>query len=299
MQVDVRYPECVQPVCHNAEMNEPSASIGIFDSGFGGLRVLRAITDRMPEYDYIYVGDTRRAPYGDLSRQDVLSYTREGVAFLFSHGCGLVVLACNTSSSESLRIIQQVDVPAHYRDKRVLGVLVVAAEYAARLTRNKRVGVIATKRTVLSGAFPREIRKLDPSVRVFQRAAPALVPLIERGEHGSRAVHSELVSCLTPLIDERVDTLVLGCTHYGILEREIRSIIGENITLVAEESIVAEELQKYLARHADIEGALGKHRERVFYSTGETKPFRTLGSEFFGLPIEPRRVLLQADHLRA
>ena len=187
--------------------------IGLFDSGFGGLYILRGIVKELPQYSYIYLGDSARAPYGPRSNEEVYAFTKQGVEFLFENGANLVVLACNTASSEALRKIQH----EYHRDdtQKVLGVLIPFAEAAVRQTVNKRIGILATEGTVQSGAFEREIKKIDPQITVFQQACPLLVPLVEAGEQDSENADVLIRKYLKPILAEDIDTLVLGCTHYG------------------------------------------------------------------------------------
>ncbi len=258
--------------------------IGVFDSGFGGLDMLRSIVNRLPGYDYIYLGDSARAPYGSRPMETVLKFTEEAVDFLFRKDCQLIVLACNTASSAALRNIQQGYLPKHYPDRRVLGVLIPAAEKAADSTRSKRVGVIATEGTVRSRSFERELKKLDPEIDVYQEACPLLVPIIEAGGHATKATEDILTGYLQPLIKKRIDTLIIGCTHYGILEDKIRGIVGPGIDIVNETGVVPERLAEYLDRHGDL--WLTKNRSIKFYSTDQTDRFKRLGSGFFGRDIE-------------
>ena len=269
------------------------AYIGVFDSGFGGINVLRGIVKALPAYDYLYVGDTARTPYGARSADTVYAFTRQAVDFMFANGCELVVLACNTASSDALRRIQQEYMPKHYPNKRVLGVLIPAAEEAAAKTANRKVGVMATAGTVRSGAFVRELVKIDPTIRVAQQACPLLVPLVEAGEYQSPAAVLILEAYLKPLRRSGVDTLILGCTHYGILERQIRRAMGPDVRVVSEATIVPKKLKTYLARHPELEQKLSKGGERVFYSTDLTDAFSALGSKFFGKPIKAKKITLQ------
>jgi len=269
------------------------AYIGVFDSGFGGIDILRGIVKVLPQYDYIYVGDTARTPYGTRSAETVYAFTRQAVDFMFANGCELVVLACNTASSDALRRIQQEYLPQHHPDKRVLGVLIPAAEEAAAKTRNGKIGVMATAGTVRSGAFVRELIKINPALRVVQQACPLLVPFVEAGEHRSPAAALILEAYLKPLRRRGVDTLILGCTHYGILERQIKRAVGPDVRVISESRIVPEKLKQYLALHPGIEKRLSKGGGRVFYSTDLTDVFSTLGSKFFGKPIKAEKILLQ------
>lgn len=265
-------------------------SIGVFDSGFGGLSILRGMVDEMPEYDFVYLGDTARVPYGTRSSDVVYEFTRQAVDFLLKKECGLVILACNTASSDALRRIQREYLPKHFPDRSVLGVLIPAAEMAVTVTAKKRIGVLATTGTVQSGAFVREVSKLDPEVRVFQNACPLLVPLVEAGEENSPATEYFLKQYLKPLRAEDIDTLILGCTHYGFLEQAIRKIVGGEVHIVSESRIIGEKLREYLVRHPERSQMLGKNGARTFYSTDITENFEKLGKRFFGEKIVVEKV---------
>jgi len=263
--------------------------IGVFDSGFGGLHVLRSIAATLPEYDYVYLGDTARAPYGDRPQETIYAYTKQAVDFLFSRNCSIVILACNTASSEALRKIQD----EYGAKKKVLGVLIPAAEEAMRKSKNRRIGVIATTGTVASKKFVRELEKLEPSVRAFQKACPLLVPLVEAGEQNSPETDTILERYLRPLLRTKIDTLILGCTHYGILERNIRAIVGPNVAIISEARVVPDKLRNYLERHPEIEETLGTRSTIRFYSTDRTDNFRILGSALFGRPIRVEKAVLR------
>ena len=268
-------------------------SIGVFDSGFGGLSVLKEIVKALPEYDYVYLGDNARAPYGSRSKEVVYEFTKQAVDFLFTHGCDLVVLACNTASAEALRKIQREYLPKKYGPhKRVLGVIVPAIEETVVRTTNGRVGVIATQGTVRSGAFSRELNKASPGIQVFEEACPLLAPLVEAGEHRSKTADLMLARYLTPLLRKHIDTLVLGCTHYGHLEGKIRKIVGKNIAIISEGKIVAKKLQQYLVRHSELEGALARRSKLKFYSTDIGERFDDLGTIFFGAPVVSKKAKL-------
>lgn len=274
-------------------MEKRTKSIGVFDSGFGGLTILRGLVRALPEYSYIYLGDTARTPYGSRSQDVIYEFTKQAVDFLFEKNCDLIILACNTASSEALRRIQQEYLPKNYPGKNVLGVIIPAAEIAAHKTQNKRVGVIATEQTVNSKAFIRELHKLDPTIQVFQNACPLLVPLIETGEHESTITDLTLKKYLAPLEKKKIDTLILGCTHYGILERKIKKIAGKNITLISETAVIGKKLRDYLKRHPAREQVLRKNQGRTFYTTDLTEKFQRLGSQFFGKKIHPKKAALE------
>ena len=273
-------------------MDKNKKFIGVFDSGFGGINILRGIVGKIPEYDYLYLGDTARAPYGTRSQEVIYEFARQATDFLFSAGCEIIVFACNTASSDALHRIQQEYLPVKYPDKRVLGVLIPGAEEAVCKTNNKKIGVIATEGTVKSGAFIREITKIDSEVEIFQNACPLLVPLIEEGEHDSEVIDIILKKYLKPLKDNDIDTLILGCTHYGILEDKISSIMGDNINIISGERVVSVKLEDYLIRHSEIMDKLSKQGSVEFYTTDLTEKFERLGSEFFGKEICPKKIIL-------
>ncbi len=272
--------------------NNERQAIGIFDSGFGGLNIMRGIVKVLPNYDFIYLGDTARIPYGTRSKEVIYEFTKQAVDFLFRKNCGLIIFACNTASSDALRRIQREYLPKHYPDKKVLGVIIPAAEVANMKTKNKKIGVIATEGTVWSGAFKRELQKIDPQIKVWQNSCPLLVPIIEAGEHNSKITDILLKQYLSPLLAKKIDTLILGCTHYGILKNKIKKEIGKLITIVSEADIVAQKLKNYLERHPEINKKLKKQKRRIFYSTDLTENFKILGTKFFGQKIEVQKAKL-------
>lgn len=274
------------------KINSFKKSIGVFDSGFGGLSILRHIARELPEYGYVYLGDTARTPYGTRSQEVLYEFTRQAVDFLFYHNCELIILACNTASSVALRKIQQEYLPKYYPHKRVLGVIIPTAEMAIEITKNNKIGVIATESTVASDAFKPELVKINPLTKVFQQACPLLVPIVESGEQNSEIADIALRKYLNPLIKKKIDTLILGCTHYGILESKIKKIAGRNIKVISEGKIVAKKLKQYLQRHSEIERKLTKNHKIVFYTTDTTSRFKKLGSKFFGKKIEPIKAYL-------
>ncbi|MCR4329273.1 MAG: glutamate racemase [Candidatus Roizmanbacteria bacterium] len=258
------------------------ASIGVFDSGFGGLTVLKKILQKLPQYNYVYLADSARAPYGNRSKETIYTFTKQAVDFLFSKNCELIILACNTASADALRRIQQEYLPKKYPGKKVLGVLIPGAQDAVALTKNDTVGVIATYATVQSNAFERELHKLNTKIRVVQKACPLLVPLVESNEYELPFAKTILKQYLTPLLKSNIDTLILGCTHYEILIPTIRSVIGKNIAIIAEGAVVAHRLSAYLDNHPEIEIKLTKNKNRLFYTTDVTSQFETMGQLFLG-----------------
>src|SRR3989344_2405430 len=254
--------------------------IGIFDSGLGGLFLAKAIIKRLPKYDYLYLGDNKRLPYGNRSQETVYEFTRECVDFLFKNDCQLVILACNTASAEALRKLQQEWLPKHYSDRRILGVIVPALEALTSQEKAERIGVLATQSTIDSHVYDQELKKLIPSARIVEQAAPLLVPLIEFG--GMQWMEPILWSYLKPLVDAGVDTIVLGCTHYAILKEIIARLVGPNIRVLSQDDVVPNRLASYLVRHPEIESILSKKSERTFLVTDSTPHFEKLAREWFG-----------------
>lgn len=266
--------------------------IGVFDSGFGGVSTLRGVVENIPEYDYIYLGDNARTPYGTRSKDIVYDFSCQAVDFLLKNNCELIIFACNTASSLALRKIQREYIRNNYPDKKVLGVLIPAIEDAVEKTKNKKIGVIATEGSVNSMAFVRELKLVDRDIEVYQKATPLLVPLIESGEKNAKISEVILINYLKPLLKNNIDTLILGCTHYGILESNIRKIIGPDINIISDKNAVPRKLKDYLLKHSEIETKLTKNKSVKFYTTDLTEKFSVLGSKFFGKKIKPRKALL-------
>jgi glutamate racemase len=267
--------------------------IGVFDSGFGGISILRGIVKELPAYSYLYLGDTARVPYGNRSSEVVYEFTKQAVDFLFANNCELVIVACNTASSDALRKIQQDYLPKYYPGKKVLGVLIPAAEEAVARTKNKRIGVIATEGTVRSSSFLRELMKIDRSVKIFQNPCPLLVPIVEAGEQNSKIVAVILEQYLKSLKKRHIDTLILGCTHYEVFRTKIGKIVGPRVFLISEEHVVPKKLKHYLMQHPEIEKKLQKKGTVRFFSTDLTEKFTSLGSKFFGRKIKAQKVSLR------
>ena len=253
--------------------------IGIFDSGVGGLIIARAIRKMMPEYDYVYFGDTKRVPYGNKSHEAVFEFTKEAIDYLFrKENCSIVIIACNTASARALRQVQQEYLPKNFKDRKVIGVLIPAAEVASIY---KRVGILATSGTVASNTFPVEIKKLNKKTKVFQNAAPMLVPLIE---DGSNAMLSKpfLLKYLKPFIDKKLDALVLGCTHYPIFKKEIKKILPKNVKIISQDDIIPEKFKEYFARHSEITKKLSKNKTVKILVTDKTQNVDRLVKKWFG-----------------
>jgi glutamate racemase len=258
--------------------------IGVFDSGIGGLTVFRSIVEALPGYDYIYLGDNGRAPYGNRSFKTIHQYTWECVQWMFKQGCPLVILACNTASAKALRTIQQQDLPKLHPDKRVLGVIRPTAEVIGDYTKTKEIGVLGTKGTVQSGSYLLEIEHFAPELKVHQQAAPLWVPLIENGEYDKPGADYYVKMYLDQLMAQspNIDTVLLACTHYPLLADKIKAHLSANINVVAQGDIVAASLVDYLQRHPEIEQNLTKTGERRFYTTiDDTADFDHHASQFF------------------
>lgn len=264
--------------------------IGIFDSGLGGLIVTHGLIQALPEYDYVYLGDTARVPYGNRGEETIFEFTREAVERLFTEGCALVVIACNTASAEALRKIQEEYLLTHFPGRRVLGVLIPAAEAAVECTTSGRIGVLATTGTVASRAYEREISKLSPEARVFQVAAPLLVPIIENS--ALKYAPPILQDYLAPLRANDIDTLVLGCTHYPYLMAEIQGIVGDSVAIVSADKVVPAKLAGYLHQHLEITSQLSKGASRRYLLTDIAPSTRTVAETLYGGPVSFERITL-------
>ena len=269
--------------------------IGVFDSGYGGLTVLKEIISKLPEYDYIYLGDNARAPYGNRSFDTVYRYTLQCVQWFFSQGCSLVILACNTASAKALRTIQQTDLPRIDPAKRVLGVIRPTTEMIGNFSQTKSVGILATNGTVASDSYPVEIAKFFPEIKVYQQACPLWVPLIENNEHqGDGAdffVKKNLESIFRKGSD--IDVILLGCTHYPLLNEKIQEYLPSGVKLISQGEIVADSLADYLRRHPEMETKCSKNGGRVFYTTDSTEDFDNHATIFFGEAVRSQHVDLR------
>jgi glutamate racemase len=252
--------------------------IGIFDSGLGGLFVARALKQKLGQYDFVYLGDTERVPYGSRSQTVIHKFLIQGVEFLFQKNCQLVIVACNTASAAALRKVQQKLLPKKYPGRRVLGVLIPTAESAIQEFHSKNVGVLGTEATIRSQAYERELKKLDRTVRITSAAAPLLVPLIESGQH--QKLDPILREYLKPF--RQVESLILGCTHYGIIKPQIQKILGKQTRIITQTDSVPAKLRDYLYRHPTIEKKLSQKRQMDFYVTDITPTLKKLGAKWFG-----------------
>ncbi len=262
--------------------------IGIFDSGLRGLLIAKSIVKAMPEYDYVYLGDTKRVPYGNRSPDTVFEFTKEGVEHLLQkENCSIVIVACNTASARALRKIQQEYLPKNFADRKVLGVLIPAAEECAKF---KRIGVLGTKGTVDSHTFPTEINKFNQKSKIFQKAAPMLVPLAEEGE--TKNASPFLVKYLKPFFNKKLEVLVLGCTHYPIFKKQIRKLLPKNVRIISQDEIIPKKLKKYLERHPEIAQKLSKNKTAKILVTDITKNIEILSKKWFGTKTKPELVQL-------
>jgi len=261
--------------------------IGLFDSGLGGLNVTHSLMQAMPEYGYIYLGDTARVPYGNRSQEVIYEFTENAVAYLCGQDCELILIACNTASAEALRRIQRDYLPVHYPDRKVLGVLIPTAEEVVVETKNNKVGVIATVGTVGSRTYVTEIQKLNPNISVMQQATPLLVPLIEN--NASKYASSILDDYLESLVDAGIDTLVLGCTHYALLKDIIRSKVGA-IKVISQDEIIPRKLREYLDKHSEIDEKLTKNSSRSFLTTDLAPSTSEVATLLFGTDVKLKKV---------
>ena len=267
--------------------------IGIFDSGYGGLTVFKEIAARLPQYDYIYLGDNARAPYGTRSFETVYQYTWQCVQWFFTQGCPLVILACNTASAKALRTIQQIDLPKiNDPTKRVLGVIRPTAEIIGQYTHTKKVGILATSGTVQSDSYPIEIAKFYPELEVYQQACPMWVPLIENNEHNSSGAKYFIEKNIEQLMAQsaNTDTVLLACTHYPLLKNIIATLLPASTVLLSQGEIVANSLVDYLDRHAEIKTRLSKNGLMKFYTTDDPNDFDNHAPNFFGQKIKSEQL---------
>ena len=268
--------------------------IGVFDSGYGGLTILSAIRDRLPQYDYLYLGDNARAPYGTRSFDVVYEYTLEAVEELFSRGCHLVILACNTASAKALRTIQQKDLPRIAPEKRVLGVIRPSAEEIGTMSKTGHVGILATEGTVRSNSYELELAKFSPHITVHQHACPMWVPLIENNRHDYEAGKLFIKEDLEDLLmrDGRMDVILLGCTHYPILQDFLQDLVGDSIRIVSQGGIVAAKLEDYLKRHPEIESQCRKKGHVEFLTSENRETFDMNVKRFLDWEVKSKHVHL-------
>lgn len=269
--------------------------IGVFDSGYGGLTILDKIREVLPEYDYIYLGDNARAPYGTRSFEVVYEFTRQAVNKLFDMGCHLVILACNTASAKALRSIQMNDLPQIDPARRVLGVIRPTVECVGEISKNQHIGVLATAGTIKSESYPLEIHKLFPEIQVSGIACPMWVSLVENNESQDEGADYFIRKYIDQLLskDPQIDTVILGCTHFPILLPKIRQYIPDHISVIAQGEYVAESLKDYLKRHPEMDAKCTKNGNCQFYTTEAEEKFSESASTFLKQQISVKHITLE------
>lgn len=268
--------------------------IGIFDSGYGGLTVLKEIVKQLPQYDYVYLGDNARSPYGTRSFDTVYHYTLQCVEWFFKQGCPLVILACNTASAKALRTIQQNDLPKIDPSKRVLGVIRPTSEIIGQFSKTGYVGILATNGTVQSQSYPIEIEKFFPGKKVYQQACPMWVPLVENNEHNTIGADFFVEKNIGLLLSQSssIDTILLGCTHYPLLLNKIKKFVPEGTVILSQGEIVADSLVDYLKRHPEIEEKCTSGGSLQFYTTDSAEDFDSKAAIFYGKPVKSNHLTL-------
>ncbi len=276
--------------------SDTSGPIGVFDSGYGGLTILDEIRNELPQYDYLYLGDNARTPYGTRSFEVVYKFTLQCVEFLFRQGCHLVILACNTASAKALRSIQQNDLPHIDPSRRVLGVIRPTVEEVEKLTTSKHVGLFATTGTVQSNSYPLEIQKISPEITVVSEACPMWVPLIENNEHKDKGADYFIEKHVRNLMskDSEIDTIILGCTHYPLLKEKIEKLLSDNVNVVSQGEIVAKSLADYLRRHPEMDVKCSKSETTRYLTTENPGKFSSSASIFLEEDIKAEHVEVEA-----
>jgi len=275
-------------------LSAQAGSIGIFDSGYGGLTIFRQIAQLLPQYDYIYLGDNARAPYGDRSFDVIYLFSRQAVQLLNSRNCPLIILACNTASAKALRTLQQIDLPLLNHTQRILGVIRPTVEALPNLTHTNHVGLLATAGTIASLSYNLEAQRLCPNISLAAEPCPMWVPLVENNEHLAQGADYFVKKHLNNLLnaDPLIDTIVLACTHYPLLIPKIQQHLpSPNITLFDQSPHIAQSLADYLQRHPDIEHRLARRQQRLFLTTDNPNSFNQSAARFLQHP-------LQAQHIR-
>ncbi|MDD2299556.1 MAG: glutamate racemase [Fermentimonas sp.] len=273
---------------------DKAGAVGIFDSGYGGLTVLSGIKSVLPDYDYIYLGDNARAPYGNRSFERVYEFTLEAVTWFFKQGCHLVILACNTASAKALRTIQQVNLPQIDTNRRVLGVIRPTAEHVGLLSKTKHIGIMGTEGTIQSKSYEIEIAKLHPQMTVTGEACPMWVPLVENREYDKPGADYFIKQHVENLLnkDPQIDTIILGCTHYPLLMKKIKRYLPENITVVSQGNVVANSLKDYLNRHPEIDAKCTKGGTIRYFTTDSPDKFNYQASIFLKEQIVAQNVTI-------
>lgn len=268
--------------------------IGVFDSGYGGLTILDEIRRKLPQYDYIYLGDNARAPYGTRSFDIVYRFTLEAVRYLFEQGCQLVILGCNTASAKALRSIQQNDLPAIDPARRVLGVIRPTVEKIGEITKTGNIGIVGTPGTIRSHSYEMEIEKLYPGFRTFTQACPMWVPLVENGEAAGEGTDYFVKRDVERLMAQNpgIDTVILGCTHYPLLKDKVEKYVPEGVTVLSQGAIVADSLADYLNRHPEMTARCSKGATCRYLTTESSDKFSESATVFLSEPVEATSITL-------
>lgn len=274
------------------ELSVASGPIGVFDSGYGGLTILKEIRRLLPQYDYLYLGDNARAPYGTRSFDVVYNFTLQAVEYLFKQGCHLVILACNTASAKALRSIQQNDLPRLDYTRRVLGVIRPTTEQLSNKSKSRHVGIFGTPGTIASRSYELEVAKSNPDMIVTGQACPMWVPLVENREADSEGADYFVKKYITQLLsdDADIDTVVLACTHYPLLLPKIRKYTPQNVNIISQGTIVAESLADYLTRHPEIDQRCNKNGNCRYLTTENVEKFDELASLFLGCNVSAEHI---------
>ena len=269
--------------------------IGVFDSGYGGLTVLKELVNKLPQYDYLYLGDNARAPYGSRSFDVVYQYTLQCVNWFFKQGCSLVILACNTASAKALRTIQQKDLPKINPDNRVLGVIRPTVEIIGNYTKTNTIGILGTNGTIQSESYLIEIKKFFPDIKVFQQACPLWVPLVESNEYDNEGADYFIKKYIDELMKQskKIDTILLACTHYPLLIKKIRQFTSESIKIISQGEIVAESFKNYLVIHPEIEKNCSKNGRIELYTTDSEEDFDRHSAVFFGRALKSKHINIE------
>lgn len=268
--------------------------IGVFDSGYGGLTILQQLRRRLPQYDFLYLGDNARAPYGPRSFDVVYEFTRQAVVKLFSMGCHLVILGCNTASAKALRTIQMNDLPRIAPEKRVLGVIRPTVEVIGDITQTRHVGIVATEGTVRSESYTLEIQKFHPDIKVTGQACPLWAAIVEAGEADTEGAEYFVRKRIGQLLekDPEIDAIILGCTHYPLLMNALKKAVPANITIVSQGEYVAESLRDYLDRHSEIDAQCTKNGTIRYFTTENPERFKECAALFLHEDVDVERVEL-------
>lgn len=274
--------------------NLESGAIGVFDSGYGGLTILSEIQSLLPQYNYIYLGDNSRAPYGSRSFDIVYEFTKQAVFALFEQGCNLVILACNTASAKALRTIQQNDLPKIDPRKRVLGIIRPTAEMVGQITKTGHIGILGTQGTIQSESYPLEIHKIYPEITVNSHACPMWVPLVENNEYNKPGADYFVKKGIDDILqkDNLIDTLILGCTHYPLLLDKIKQCAPKEVNIISQGKYIAESLKDYLYRHPEMNSICSKEGTTKYLTTESAAKFKESATIFLNREVTAERINL-------